>query len=203
MPFYPSMSGLSVEATLRGGRPLTGLEAVLFFGYADLAPKARKMKAKGCNVQIRDVPLKVVADRIEAELGAPLPLSWFARARSMGRLVEGGEELDKMAVLTEYFVDVDADDAEARAKVFAAFAADCAKLNLDPAMVVGALAGSKPLADAVVAAAEAAEAKAKAKAEAGARDAEVIAKVNRAYRKTNGKRLKKARAKRTKTEEAV
>jgi hypothetical protein len=97
MPFSSSIPGNAVTEALLAGRPLTSLEAILCFGFADMAKRASRLRVRGFPIRARQVALKVVLARLEEALGAPVPA--HACALELG----GG--------LTEYFVPVEFIDA--------------------------------------------------------------------------------------------
>jgi hypothetical protein len=135
VPFAPTLPSLLIEQALLSGQPLTLLEAVLHFGYADLAKKkVTRLTRNGFRVKSRPIALPKVLARLEAALGAPVPV---------GALVRSAKAEFPIHV-TEYFVaDTPAQkqrDAVAAlvAQIQAALANDPAALAATAALLKGA-----------------------------------------------------------------
>src|SRR4051794_29863232 len=99
MPFEFTIAGTAVDEVILGGTPLTSLEAMLYFGFADLAKRVTRLRQqKHWDVQTRQVPLADVLARIEATLGAPVPVHAFVKARMT----------EEKLHVTEYWHDAEA-----------------------------------------------------------------------------------------------
>jgi len=97
MPFQSSISGLACTECLLSGTPLTSLEAMLRFGYADIARKVTSMRQNGLTVKSRSVKLSAVLARIEKDLGGPVPIGVWPQ-------VQISQGLQESKVREYYFV---------------------------------------------------------------------------------------------------
>lgn len=116
MPFQTSLAGLMVNEAVLSGRPLTNIEAEIYFGYSDLPRQITRLRRNSLAVESREVPLTEVAARIEKTIGAPLPLGLGVKVR-----LDIGQ---KVTVTEYYYYPGERLDAERQAKARARAAAD-------------------------------------------------------------------------------
>jgi hypothetical protein len=117
MPFQTSLAGLMVNEAVLSGRPLTNIEAEIYFGYSDLPRQVTRLRRSSLAVESREVPLTEVAARIEKTIGAPLPLGLGVKVRL---------DIGQKVTVTEYYYYYPGErlDAERQAKARARAAAD-------------------------------------------------------------------------------
>jgi hypothetical protein len=130
MPFQSSISGLACTECLLSGTPLTSLEAMLRFGYADIARKVTWMRQSGLAVKSRSVKLSAVLARIEKDLGGPVPIGVWPQVQ-ISQSLQG-------SVVTEYYLVRKSRD-EALAKVVKGLLSD-----IDAVLKKEGLTGSVP-----------------------------------------------------------
>jgi hypothetical protein len=110
-------SSIAVEDHLRSGRPLSSLEALLIYGWADLTAQVTKFRKAGLPLAKRKIKLADVVARAAALAGGPVTLAKSAPASLL---------------VTEFVVDKAARNAMPASRAAAQAVAKAAPAKLPP-----------------------------------------------------------------------